>query len=334
MQRFQSPNVVSVVFLLFAAAPAFANDDVIRFDMPPTVAATPIDADANLVQCELNLSSLIESPSVPRIDQWLVRCQPRGTAMSITDYAPRTESRSEIDGPIQIKISDEETSSLGLNVSGDYGSVVHGSVGADNGSKNCLTQQYNRIAPVQTVIASGTIDRGRGVYFKLRWTATQTLEGEKVFKLSMNVPDTWRGGLIDVSVLAQSAHRTFGGLDTQIKTLGAANFVVTAYRSGDQQAADIAHQLTVAELKLRQLSRDANLGSKPTTLPSMLRHVAAKLDLDSEPPSIAWLSRLTSGQADPYLDRDINRLPMNVRVAAIEYHDQRIKFTQLVSDAS
>ena len=320
---------------------SWSQDHVIRFDMSPNVASTPIQSDAaiqrdtaiqndtRLVQCELRLSSLIASPSFPRIDQWLVRCRPRDAQMRIADYAPRTETRSEIDGPIQIKISDENTKSLGLSVTGDYAKIVKGSLGADSTNKNCITQQYNAKPAVHAVTASGSIDRGRGVYFKLRWTATQVLDGEKKFTLTMQVPTTWRGGLIDVDVVAQTAQRSFGGFDTEIRTLGEAKFVIATYLSGDAEATQRARAFSLAEQHLHKLSRNARYKSKPSTLPSMLRHVAAKLDLDSPPTSQDWVRRLTKGEADPYLDREISRLPMEIRVAAIDYHDKRIEFHRL-----
>lgn len=346
MQIIELRSTVPLLLFSLTALPAIANDGVIRFDMAPTVAARPADPPtiettattilddgvaSQIVQCELRLSSLIASPSVPQIDQWLVQCTPRDPAMRLVDYSPRTELSSGIEGPIQFKITDEESSSLGLNVNSSYGSIAHGNVGADSGKKNLVTQQYNQIAAVQAVTASGTINRGQGVYFKLRWTATQVLEGEKVFKLSLRVPRSWRGGLIDVNVTAQSAKKTFGGFDTQIKTLGAADFVVAAYRSGDTEATQHASELMSAEQHLRHVSRRLGRSTKPTSLPSMLRHVAAKFDLDEPPRSGNWIGRLTAGQIDPYIDREINRLPMDVRIAAIEYHDKRVAFKRLTN---
>ncbi|QDT09095.1 hypothetical protein [Planctomycetes bacterium K23_9] len=339
MLRMHLRNAYPIVIAVLFASTVVADEDAIRFDMPSTVVATQVNtgdsiadssnAELKIVQCQLRLSSLVASPSLPRIDQWLVRCTPRDFEMHITDYAPRTETRSALEGPVEFKITDEESRSLGMSLNGDYCGVVDGSLGADVGTKNLVTKQYKQVAAVQAVTAAGTIDRGRGVYFKLRWTATQVLEGEKVFTLSMRVPVSWRGGLIDVDVTAQSAVQSFGRLDTHIKTIGAAKFVVATYRAGDAEAGQRASEFASAEQRLRRISEHVNHQKKPSTLPSMLRHVAAKLDLDSPPPTNGWINRLTTGQADPYLDREISRLPMKVRVAAIEYHDKKREFSRL-----
>ena len=63
-------------------APAAHGDHLsaVHFDLPQVAAAEPAEpvlSDRRLVTVALRLSSMIESPEMPRIDQWLVRCQPR-----------------------------------------------------------------------------------------------------------------------------------------------------------------------------------------------------------------------------------------------------------------
>lgn len=319
----------------------------IQFDLPPVVAAVTQPStrdDIDLVTVELRLSSLITTPMPPSIDQWLVRCQPRDAEAVIADYAPRTETASDVASPIQIKKTDEKSSSFGTAINGVYGNVANGNLGADQGQKNIETIEYQRHASLQAVTASGTINRGQGVYFKLRWTRQQVLEGEKVFSITLAVPRRWRGSLIDVSVVAQGQRKTFAGFDHETQTVGAANFVVAAYRAGDSDAALHANTIAEAERHLRVLAAKMNepasrssLSSLPSlsslsslpSLPSMLRHVAIKLDLDTKPDDNAWLSKLIAGSADPYLDKRISQLPMPLRVAAIDYAASRKRFSAL-----
>ena len=312
------------------ASSAFAGDKpIVHFDLAPIVAAYPSDADPldpTLVTLELRLSSMIESPKVPPIDQWLVRCQPRDQAISIADYAPRTETSSDLASPIQVKQTEEKSNAIGLSIDGSYGHAAHGNAGTDVTNKNTNTLQFDRVAPVQVVTASGTINRGRGVYFKLRWTAEQVLEGEKVFHVTLRVPITWRGGLLDISVIAQSQQKKFGVWDLEPRTIGAANFVVAAYRQGDAEAAQRARELSDAEYALRNTVRRHHVSSEVNSLPSMLRHVAMKLDLESSEPDASWIQRLILQQADAHFDKEISKLPMPVRVAVLDYVDVRDDF--------
>ncbi|TWU54552.1 hypothetical protein Poly51_32710 [Rubripirellula tenax] len=324
------------VVMLSASTRAIGGDaETIQFDLPPVVAAVPAaDApqDPSLVTIELRLSSMIVTPTVPDIDQWLVRCQPRGGEIAIADFSPRTETASDVSSPIQVKRVEEKSSSLGMSVDGAYGHFTRGNIGADQGNKNVNSVEFHRQAAVQAVTAAGTINRGRGVYFKLRWTSQQVLEGEKVFSITMAVPAQWRGGLMDVSVIAQTDRKKFGGFDHEIITLGSANFVVATYRAGDDVAASRAARIADAEFMLRRTAKELTTPPAPRSLPSMLRHVAMKLDLEPSKPDTRWLHRLLTGAADPYLDKQITKLPMPVRVAALDYVESREDFAALNRD--
>ncbi|MGB7326784.1 MAG: hypothetical protein WBD31_18050, partial [Rubripirellula sp.] len=281
------------------------------------------------VTVELRLSSMITTPTLPAIDQWLVRCQPRDAAITIADYAPRTETASDVSSPIQVKQVEEKNLTLGLSANGSYGHLANGSLGADQCNKNTNSFEFQRQAAVQAVTAAGTINRGRGVYFKLRWTAQQVLEGEKVFRITLAVPTNWRGSLMDVSVIAQSDRKKFGGFDRETKTIGSANFVVATYRAGDNVAADRAGRIADAEYALRNLAGRMKSKSTPHSLPSMLRAVAIKLDLEPSVADTRWLARFLQGATDPYLDDQITKLPMPVRIAALDYADSRDDFVSL-----
>lgn len=330
------PFAVAVILLVaefaFPGSPALgAEKSIVHFDMAPVVAAGPSDSEPlnpTLVTLRLRLSSMIESPSAPRIDQWLVRCQPRDKAVTIADYAPRTETSSELATPIQVKQTEEKSNAIGVSIDGAYGHLARGNAGSDQSQKNSNTLQFDRVAPVQAVTASGTINRGRGVYFKLRWTAQQVLEGEKEFDLTLRVPPTWRGGLLDVSVIAQSERKRFGW-DSEPETIGAAQFVIAAYRQGDQEACLLARELSDAEYELRSQAQDHSAASRATSLPSMLRQVAMKLDREADAPHPGWVQRLLLKRADPHLDQEISKLPMPLRVAVLEYVDVRDEFSAI-----
>jgi hypothetical protein len=321
---------MTALLLCLAIVPAQASEAVIQFDLPPTMVAETVTQDTATLtaRCELRISSLIATPGTPVIDQWLVQCQPRDPAIRIVDYAPKTEADSDVEGPIQIKISDEQTGSVGLSLDGNYGHSLHGGVGADRGSKSTNSRQYNMAAQAQTVTAAGTINRGRGVYFKLRRSAHQILEGEKVFQITLRVPRHWRGSLIDVSVVAQSERKSLGGWDRQVKTLGASKFVVAAYAGGDTEAEKLSRQLAEAEQHLQDWA-STQTAHRDTSLPALLRQVAVKLELEQPEQDLRWIRRLMAGDADPYLDQEIQRLPMDVRIAVLEYCELREEFDRL-----
>jgi hypothetical protein len=322
-------TVLGIVIITFLAQSSSVNSaDLVHFDLPPTAAAIS-ESDPNRVTISLPLSSMIQSPSMPRIDQWIVTCRPREDGVSVVDYFPRTETGTDVSTPIQIKRSKESSQSLGVHLDGSYAHIAGGNAAADRGQKDIESVQFDRTAPVQAVSAAGTIERGRGVYFKLRWTATQVLEGEKLFQITLRVPKNWRGALVDVSVRADRNEKKFGGLDQYVATVGSADFVVATYRMGDQESQTRATELAHAEHHLRGLAKTISHQTSARSLPQMLRHMVSKFDSDSQTTDKDWLSRLISGRADPHLDKSINRLPMSLRIAALDYADRRDAFANL-----
>lgn len=325
-----------LVGLMIVSAQAFAGTPV-QFDLPSTAAATRIEGPEslnesgsspgqNLVTVNLQLSSLIDVAHPLKVDQWIVRCRPRDQRLQLADYAPRTETASQLSSPIQVKSTNESNDAFGASLDGGYGRLASGHVGVDSIDKQIETLQYDRLAPHQVVVASGTTDRGRGVYFKLRSTEQQVLEGEKEFSLTWKVPRSWRSCLLDVSVEAQVETRSLTNLwDRETKTISSHRFLVAVYLAEDQDAKRAAEQLADAERSLRvwNLKIEGSRNSFTSVLRSVSRGFGAA------DPSRAWLQRLLDEQADPHLDKQIRELPMNVRVAVLDYVERREAFRDL-----
>ena len=329
--RFYLPLAILWVTHHGASSGATDHSAVVHFDMAPTATASVGESEGGrvMLSVDLELSSMIDIPEVPRIDQWLVRCQPRGHVASIADYSPRTETDSDLASTIQVKQSEEKNNSLGIGVNGNYTHQLRANAGLDHATKNTNSLQFDRVAPLHAVTASGTINRGRGVYFKLRWTAKQILEGQKTFQLVLEVPNSWRAGLIDVSVLAQSEQKSFAGWDRDSKTLGSANFVVAVYREEDKQAAAQARKMANAEYDLRNLMIEQPPSKPVVSLPTILQHVAIKLELEPGPSNQRWLERLMLDEIDPCMDKEIRKLPMPFRLAVLNYAEAREDFAKL-----
>lgn len=323
---------------------AHADAPHVQFDIPSVAAAYPGTVPGGVtpggpsspsgwktITFELRLSCIVLGSTNSPIEQCTVRCKPRDPSLQVVDYSPKTEITSELTTPIQIKRTDEESHSVGLSLDGSYGHLARGNVGTDHGAKSIESVQFDRAAPLQAVVAAGTLDRGRGVYFKLRWTDTHVLEGERRFALTLSVPPDWRGELIDVSVVAEAEQRSLTSWQRELKPVATANFVVAAHMHDDPEATALAYQLAETEHRLRvQAMQQPNLRS-PKTLPEMLRHVAMKIDVEASPVDTTWLSRLLHSQADPHVDPAIRRLPTDTRVAALEYCDARHAFRSLRS---
>lgn len=348
MQPFQSrvKFFVAAFALVVFATDIAAEDNVqaLSFDLPPTAVARAVDLSDRMtptsqagesMQVELRLSSMVTGSKLPTIERWMVQVVPRAASWRVLDYSPRTETGSDYATPIQVKRSDESTRSLGFAADGGYGHLASAHLGADHGDKQSEAIQFDRHAPLHAVSAAGTIERGRGVYYKLRWTSQQVLEGEKLFQVAFDVPPGFRAGMLDVVVMAYgktAKSSPISGvwadmplLETSSSStmLGKAHFTVAVHREGDDAAWSLARQLASAEVRLRQAALGHRADTPIRSLPNLIRHVAAKMDMDSVDVHGDWAERLIAGQADPYIDPVIRKLPTDLRVVALDYNDSR-----------
>lgn len=373
-QLFKSPSLsllayfrsTCLLFAVLASGPSIADagdGHFISFDLPPTAVAVPVTTAGDhaalptgvgeTVEVSLRLSSLVCGSELPQIDRWMIRCVPRSSAWRVVDYAPRTETASEYASPIQVKKTDEEASAFGmstdvapLKVSGAFVGAS-GHMGFDKTAKHLNSTQFDRHAPLHAVTASGTIERGRGVYYKLRWTSTQVLEGEKEFKVTFGVPHGFRAGLLDVSVVAvgkpaegNSMSEAFsqipvlGDDHNKMRAIGKGQFVVAVHAEGDPDAWRAAESVANTELALRNQAKSIRAAKPSHSLSTLIRHVAAKLDMDSADVHDDWVNRLVFGSADPHTDSVIRKLPTQVRVIALDYCDARKKLETLTTRRS
>ena len=66
---------------------------------------------------------------------------------------------------------------FGFDAGGHYNQAVNLNASAKTGTQKSITERYQRIPDQQLLLASGTIDRGTGVYYKFRQSNQTTLEG-------------------------------------------------------------------------------------------------------------------------------------------------------------
>lgn len=331
---------------------ADSGDYPIRFDLSPVVAgrepsaeesgdgdrgtARSEDAPAR-ISVELKISAMLADPATRRIDQWLVRCVPRDRSLLVADYAPRTETSGDALGPLSVRRLEETNDAVGISVDGSYGHALRGKVGADRGQRSSESVEFQRLAAQRTVVASGTIARGRGVYFKLRSTPQQILEGEKRFEITFAAGPEWRSALLDVTVVAEAERRKLAGLDREIATLGAAHFVVAVYRQGDHEARLHADRLIAAEDQLRELARRVTTrngvgGASSMSLTSLMHAVATKFDPRPSPGAGECVEGLLRGEIDPRQDRRFRHFPPSFRTQAIAYVEARESFRSLAGE--
>ena len=165
--------------------------------------------------------------------------------MRITDYLPNTTLESSVaEDHVEVTDSTENSKATGLDAHVTNKPLIFG--GSHNqSSKKSESSHYKQIAAKDLVLASGTIDREHGVFFRLRPSRTESLEGGKEFMFVAIVPKTWRGSLCTMSCAAKATKHSV--ISTSVVPSGSDQVQVGMYLVGDVQAAALAEDLLLAQ---------------------------------------------------------------------------------------
>jgi hypothetical protein len=256
---------------------ALAEVPRVYFDMPLTIACrdvTPPEfAAANpgqkLVEARFEISSLLTPGEERDLAQYFTRIESPERKLTIVDYLPKTLHESLHAGPINVQDTDERSASLGINLSGQYEFITGAGANAGLGSKNVSCVKYDLLPPLETVAASGTLLRGNAVFFKLKASPRNPLEGAREYALVLRVPGDWRADYVRVRCEAEGIARAFvSSLDERV-TAGRRDFLVALYHEGDaaaQTAADnfARRQETVQGPRSKVQSRTAAASTRWT----------------------------------------------------------------------
>lgn len=307
----------------------FAAPQAVRLDLPPMVPAFPMaNLDANRVypnhrffHIELPISTMVESTYRGELDELVVEISSHHPGIQIADYAPRTELAPSTQGPISVSQNYDRQRDAAIQGAAAYPGVGWARGHAAFQDNVTLQRTYLEAPPTQLVAASGTLDRRSGVYFKFRKSPQTSLEGEHTVHMLWEVPPGWRGDLLEVSCTA------VGGAKS--KTLQASRFLLAVYQAGDQVAADVAKGHGLYEQRLRWAAQQHAKQIQRVNRPTPIHSVGLALDvLDPVIPD-SWLESILFGSTPQYPMGSTARLPVDVRVAILDYLDQKIAMQTL-----
>lgn len=251
--------LLAASFVLVTANIARAEIPRVHFDLPYAIACrdvTPPEFAAmnpaeKLIEVRLEVSSLLLAGEERDLTQLLVRIESPRRSLTVVDYLPKTTRESPLAGPIQKEFSKETSTSLGINLSGQYELISAAGINGGIGQKNASCVKYELLPPMETVAASGTLLRGTSVFFKLRSSPRHLLEGSREFALVMHMPAEWRADYLHIHCRADGIERSFVSTFDDTVCCGQRDFLVPIYLEGDQEARGIAEDFARKEAQLR-----------------------------------------------------------------------------------
>jgi hypothetical protein len=182
------------------------------------------------------------------------------------------------------------------------------------------TVHYAKKPSLELVNAAGTLERRRGVYFKVRQSSQTTLEGARPFRIVFEVPNSWRADLLDVTIEAAGTENQHS---RRPRVLSTQQFVVALYQEYDDNAANTATRYVRQQENLKQLEKTFARTIEQRSYPTPIHKLGAKLDLYEPSIPQQWLETLVYQQGVSYNLSKLSHLPVDVRVAIMNYLDQK-----------
>lgn len=249
------PTVALAIVMIVAGTVRSASAEDVKavFDVPDKIECrdvTPTKCaaaypDAKVIEGTIRISASLAEGTEDSIVDFTYMISSPEMRLKVLDYLPNTMLESRYaDDRIEVTDRVEDTDSTNLEAVAGY-SLFSLSAARSQVNRRTESNQYERIAPKALVLASGTMNRGHGVFYKLRRSNAVSLEGAKEFTFLAKVPKNWRGDWCTVVCTSRANKKSL--LGNSIVSAGAVRIDVGLHITGDREAADLCLQLCRAQ---------------------------------------------------------------------------------------
>jgi hypothetical protein len=248
---------------------AVAGNPPVEFDVPAMLSAREIVATNTApvspyktVEIIVPVTSEIRAADRKHINEFRFDISWNRKIFPVVDYGPKSQTTSHIEGLISVDQSQDSGGGISLNANSDKLEVLTLNGKGDFSNKRNQRKSYKEIPEHQTLVASGTIKRGTGAFFRFHPSRTEILEGGRDVVIAYRVAREWQGGVLRVECRATGERKVFGALTEPIDVAEA--FIVPLYLDGDQQALSAATEFVRTEINLKQSWRSSQTAARST----------------------------------------------------------------------
>jgi hypothetical protein len=247
--------LVAAVLAVSAAGDSLAARPEVEFDAASLVAADDVTTahfraahpGEKLIAVRIEVSSLVRQGNAADVAEVLYRVEATDRDMLVFDFAPKTTFAALAEGTVAVERDTDTKTSVKANAAARYFPFAEGDASFDHNVNEQTRLRYELPAPQEVVVTSGSIERRRGVFVKLRASRRGSLEGAKPIAVLFVVPQNWRGGMLNVAAEARSNVGGVLGKDGESVVSGTASLAAGVYLSGDLVARDAVERVMTAE---------------------------------------------------------------------------------------
>jgi hypothetical protein len=254
----------------------------------------------------------------------MIRVMSRHDDVLVADFSPRTELQTDVFGSMQISVEEDRMREMGIQGVAGYPMVGNASGFAYQSDSGHQTVHFAKKPAMEPLTAAGTLARQRGVYFKMHQSSQTTLEGTRPFRIVFEVPESWRADLLDVTIDAVGLESATARKTT---VLTSQPFVVAVFQDRDDAAARIAANYIKQQSNLAIYAKSYARMIEQRSYPTPFHKLGAKLDIYEPEIPRGWFDALVYRSGTGYHLSKLSPLPVDVRVAIMNYidHKQRLE---------
>ena len=330
--------IVAISSWTSAVSSIAEGQEPVRFDAPLVVSADPLPWEhsgyqpsiqgTRLVSIRIRMSAQVPVRTQDRIDELLFQVRSGSGQMRVLDHWPRTQTVNHVQGAIIVSSTNYEQQHFSLRAIGGSPGVGTAQGAMQRDAVETLARNYAEKPQLATHLSSGTLDRASGVFWQLRPSPEQSIEGDRDYWLLCEVSQNWQGDLFEVTA---SAAANPGQTNKGSRPLGSRRFMVAIYLADNTEAYQRAERFVEYERRLRQSALRYQDQISKRQAPTPLHRIAQSLDLSEPSIPKQWLDYVLYEPNVNYIDDKTAELPVDVRVAILDYIDNKQALLQLAT---
>jgi hypothetical protein len=248
MSRVHSMFVAICVLAGMSLSHQYVKADDIAFDLPSSIECRDVTPDqfalANPQLKQIEVKVRISARELKGDTSGILQFDYEiriGEANRVIDFSPKTLLESTVvEDRIEITAAVEDSKASGADAAVGFNPVAIG--GSHNSTaKKSEAKHFKQVVAKDVVLASGTIEREHGVFFRIRPSRTATFEGSREFLLIVAVPQAWHAGMCKITCTAKLAKHSL--MSESVVSIGGQQTEVGMFLLGDAEALATAEQL-------------------------------------------------------------------------------------------
>jgi|694.fasta_scaffold00058_10 hypothetical protein len=325
--------------VVISSSPATAQKLSVAFDVPALVVAQPVNPavvqsptmGGPLLRLKIPVSTFISPEFRGAVTEYSIELYSPGQTLRVVDFWPKNETYTEYEGTVTVESSRQKQEHFQFDLAAAYPTVGHARVSGDYRNHLNVEESYQRKPPMQTLTSSGTIRQGFGAFYKFRPGPIDVLEGSREIALLVEAPAGWRADMLQAWMTAVGTTDSGSG---RVHVLGQSRMWVTTHQEGDGAAAAQAIAYVRNERTLRGLAASRHNDVQQRSMPTLLHKVGAALDMVPQRIPQDYLERALFGPESPRFDEGTQRLPVDLRVAILDYWEARSRLLSMAQSST